>query len=577
VAAASAAAVTLLACAGVYVAKRPRGARERLPSEAAPTASGPSTGSAGFHPKNPRRVTFGEGCQEFPEFFPDSHTFAFDGTIGPNSFIFVQGIDDESPRRITDVKGWDMAPAVSPDGQRIAFSRLSNGQAATFVVDRDGRAPPHQVALGRFRPTWSRDNRSIWAPNMNSIRRIDADSGAVLQTIPAPPDARIWHVMESDAGLVLEMAKGGVSAAAGMSVFGGDATLGLALLDPSGALRWLTRGDTSEAVALVPRSPHLIASDFSTAADGELFDIPLDASPPTPLVSAIHPHKGIAISPDARHIAWSTCDSRIRLAWVDENGGEQPFEPWHWNELSAAWIPGTHEVVVLSSRSGKQGLWVARLGYDEAPRAIPTNGLTPTRITVSDDGAWIAFSCGEGGIHVVPVAGDAPPRAVTSSQRDFDPSFVRASHDLLYETVGNDGRMQLMRVSADGATRIVIVRGGARHPVSSPVDARIVYFAGDNESDLVPMVFHPETGRSTPLSTALRPAAYNDAHFSPDGRRVYVLLTASELLELDVATGNVVRRVRLVDDLSEIFTVGERLAAVAHVWTGDIWVADDPF
>src|SRR5213079_2235366 len=87
---------------------------------AAATTSEPRFEPSGFH-----RITFDDGCEEFPSFTPDGRAVVYDGAVGADSALFVLTLADQSRRRLTTVHGWDFAASVSPDGKRVAFLRSS--------------------------------------------------------------------------------------------------------------------------------------------------------------------------------------------------------------------------------------------------------------------------------------------------------------------------------------------------------------------------------------------------------------------------------------------------------------------
>jgi dipeptidyl aminopeptidase/acylaminoacyl peptidase len=534
-----------------------------------------------FHPHNPRRVTFGQRCAEFPTFTPDATALIYDATVGDSSFLFEARVADGKARQLTTVTGWDMAPALSPDGSRIAFLRIADGKAALFVMDHAKGATPRRIAEGDARPSWSRDGQSIWAGDRRTLERRDSESGALLDSIALPPGVETVRSTELADGSLLVVAGGEVAEHSGM-----------ALYDRARTLRWLWRGAIEEVLAVVPGTEHALTAVLRPGGERELYDVPLNGAAVSPLPSPdLLLGKGLTFSSDGRRVAWSSCEAVGALRKLRPDGSVAALDDrWTWDERDIAAIPGSRESVVVSARAGRLGLWVAEMDGPrpsrapnsssvrdpDPPRALPTSDVTPFAVSVSDDGEWAVFSAAEGGLRVVALDGQTPARPVTLTQNDTAPSFLRASHDVIYETPGVDAVPHVLRVSIDGGEPAMLIEGSARAPAPSPVDDRIAYLAGDRATDLVPMVFDRATSRSAPLSTALGPGMYRELRFSSDGRRVAVLRRPSVIVDVDAATGRVLRSLYLREDASHLVFWHGSVALVVNQWAGDVWVGDDP-
>ncbi|MFI5298456.1 MAG: protein kinase, partial [Polyangiales bacterium] len=156
---------------------RTRPSRSPVATTPAPiAATSASTTALRFSPSHPRRLTFNEGCEEFPAFHPNDAQVVYDGTDGPNSAIIVRDLATGASRALTKIEGWDIAPAVSPDGKTIAFLRLIGGRSATYAIDFHGlaarEATPRLLLEGNVRPSFSPEGRSIWVgPKTHPERR----------------------------------------------------------------------------------------------------------------------------------------------------------------------------------------------------------------------------------------------------------------------------------------------------------------------------------------------------------------------------------------------------------------------
>jgi Tol biopolymer transport system component len=519
---------------------------------------------APFHPVRLRRVTFDEECAEFPSFTPDARAIVYDATVGPDSFVFLRDLEGGAPLKLTNQPGWNMAPSVSPDGTQIAFLRIAAGERSNVVIDRSGATPPRALGTGgSARPSWSRDGRSIWTGTEGQVSRYDVASGALLETIPLFPGAFVRATLELPKGLLVAVPRGRASSLAGA-----------ALLDENRSLRWLLRDDIQEVLAATPDGQRILSARLRGTGDTELVEIFLDGSPAVSLASAgIAPRKGVAFSADGRHVAWSTCDALTKLVYVDDARMPPLLPAWQWDETAVHQIRNGRSAIVLSGRSGTEQPWLVDFDRPNAPRPVISGDLRATGISVSDDGAWLAFATLDHGLFAVPVEG-GPPHRLTQTTKDAAPSFVRGSHAVLFHTILPDGHTQIQQVSVHGGEPSVVLTRG-RAPSASPVDDRVVYFAGDTNPKLLPMILDRKTGRTTPLSAALREGPYRELAFSPDGKRVVVVKGEPEQVEIDLRTGAVVRTF-LMDALHAAYVDG-KLVLAKRRWAGDIWMADTPF
>ncbi len=562
------AAVAVAACA---IAGGIQWTRARTPAAPASTSAAKAPGKQGhpFHPGRPRRITFDEGCAELPSFTPDARAIVYDATVGAISCIFQRDLESGGPpQQLTHVDGYDMAAAVSPDGSKIAFLRMEGGTRSIAVIDRRPGATPRVLATGAVtRPTWSRDGRSVWTGNDVRLERHDLATGEIVESVPLPSGAIALRAVELSGGRMIAV----------MPAVHGSAQAGVGVWSADRSLRWLLRGEMDEVLTASPDGLRVLLSRVGPTGENELLDVPLDGTSVVSLAtSGVTPRKGFDLSADGRHVAWSTCQAQSRLVAVAADGGVQPMlADWKWDEIDVASIPGTTRAVVLSARAGPRAPWVVDLAQGTAPRAIDVGDLTPIGASVSDDGAWLAFSSFGKGLRVVRIDGSDRARAMTKTDQDFSPSFVHGTHDVLFHTILPDGRVQIRRTSIDGGEATVIFDQRARAPNASPTDDRFIYLAGEKNAELVPTMFEPKSRRSTPISSKLRAGAYSAVRFTPDGRRAVVVQSEPEQVEIDLATGTIVHTIPL--EAVALSFVGERTVLASTRWEGDVWLADDPF
>jgi hypothetical protein len=161
---------------------------------------------------------------------------------------------------------------------------------------------------------------------------------------------------------------------------------------------------------------------------------------------------------------------------------------------------------------------------------------------------------------------------------DSDPTFRRDGLEVYFTRAPAGAVPQVMAVSVDGGEARPLIDAPSLQPAASPVDESIVYLEGDNASDVTPMWLERPGGRKRPLSPALARGVWNGPRFSPDGKRVALIGGSEDVVEVDVASGRLLRKAR--QELSYIMAVlyvAKDLMVVRARWIGDVWIADKPF
>jgi Tol biopolymer transport system component len=519
---------------------------------------------------NVRRVTFGDSCEEFPSFTPDGRAIVYDGTVGADSFIYRLDLGEGStPRQLTHVRGWDIAASLSPGGDRMAFVRFEGEHIGAFVGPADGSAAPHLVARGAVRPSWTRDGRAIWAGSGAPLAAYDADTGAIVRTAKSAPNVRTAQTIELPDGSLL----------AGLPLHeSADASVGgIALFPPDGGPRWLLTGNVDEVLALSPDGRHALASRPS-ATGVELMDVPVDGSPATSLASSgVAARKGLAFSPDGKRITWSACTEVPQVAGVEPRGRTlRVLKDDLLGPQSLANVPGTSTIAVVSARAGKPEPWIVDPSGRVAPRAIPIGSLSAADIAVSGDGSRFVISVPADGLYIGSLHGDPQIRRLTQSSWDSLPSFRFGDREVVYTRRSPDAPPCVMSVPVEGGEPRPLLAAGSDNAAPSPVADRIAYVAGNSSAEVVPTVWDGATGTTRPLSSSMPIGRYGYLRFSPDGRHVALVRGDTDVVEVDVATGIIVRRLTTPtgDQLAHPTYGPSGLVIVRVHWQGNIWLAD---
>jgi serine/threonine protein kinase/Tol biopolymer transport system component len=566
----------LLVASGVagFLAKQPASPTPRptapvgprvAPSSPAPASS--TTPPLELHVANVHRLTFGDSCEEFPSFTPDGRAVVFDETVGPDSFIerldLTPGAVAES---LTHVRGWDIAAAIAPQGDRFAFLRLQSSASAAYVAPFDGHEPPHLVAKGSVRPSWTRDGTAIWAGDGARIAAYDASTGAVLRSLEGAPTVKSALTADLGDGRVL----GGFTWRSASDGY----VSGVVLWPAEGPPDWLYRAPIGEVLSVTSDHRHVLTSR-TTPTGIELIDVPVDGSPVTSLAATgIEAREGLGWSRDGKHVVWSACREVWHLSRTEGRGAWRPVEVDLSDVSSVAPVPGRSEVAVVSSRAGRRELWIAPLS-GAPPRAVSIGSLSASEMALSGDARTFVVAVPDEGLHVGSLEG-GPPRRLTSEPTDSSPSFRFGDKEVVFTRHSPDGRRQVMAAPVEGGEAIALLDVGSDLATPSPTDDRIAYLAGFNFREVLPMVWDGRTGTRRALSPKLPPGFYTQVRFSQDGLRVAVVRAQTEIVEVSAASGAIVRTLATPnnDILQQATYTKAGLVAVVVSWQGNLWMAD---
>ncbi len=567
------AALVALAGSGVYALSRQTVTTVApVPTASAPAPVASVDGAAAgaplaLHVANVHRVTFGEGCEEFPGFTPDGSGLVYDGTSGRDSLVYALDLAEGSaPRPLTHVRGWDIAPRLSPDGTRIAFERIEEAHTATYVVPFDGHeAPRLLLPRGTARPSWSRDGRGVWTDDGGKLVELDAVTGAVLRSYDGPAGGVAPLTQELADGSLL----GSFGDASGLHL-GGLAITG------DGGVRWLLRSDLDEVLALSPDGRHVIASRSTAANQDELIDVPLDGSPVASLsATGIVAHKGFAASVDGKRVAWSTCKAVPHLTPVDADAHlPTALKTAELDLVSFAAVPGTQDIAAIATRRGPRELWILDIAGQAPPRAVPIGRLALREIAVSPDGSRFVVAVEGSGLHVGSLRGDPSLHRITSDPTDVAPGFRHGGAEIVFARQV-DGHPRVTAAPVDGGEATPLLEPGTDDPATSPVDDRLAFLAG-SDAGVLPMIWDGRTGMRRPLSPKLAAGRYASLRFSLDGKRVSVVRGDTDVLEVDAATGSIVRTwtAPSAEAAYNPTYTPAGLLVQRESWQGNIWVAD---
>ncbi len=529
-----------------------------------------------FHPRDARRLTFDQGCEEFPSLTPDAASVAFDSSAGDDIQIVVLDIASGKQRRVTDEPGWHFAPVVSPDGKSLAYIRQRGDEVGTWLAPFDGSSPPRLVASGRLRPAWSPDGRALWAGSVDHPTRLDVATGAATRTLDTPPGFFVLRVRElADGRVIGRLLDRPTKLGRGLVLYGASSTMSTPLYADV----------TEDSLGVFPDGAHLLVPRLLLPTSRvELWEVPLDGSAPSPIADRIvAPTKGMDVARDGSIVVWSTCSTEQDVARLESSAGDKaltatPLLPkTEWTDDQAVGVPGApSQMVVVSDRAEKRQLWVVDLSGKEAARKLPLGDVEAAAPAVSPDGKWVAFTAVGKGIQVVALDGGSAPRPVTTGAEDGMATFARDGRSLYFATTPADRKRAIARVALEGGAPPEIVLEDAERPSASPTEDIVAYLTSEAEQG-TPMLYDTRSKKSRRLASALGKGIYGGVRFSPDGARIAIGVGLNDVQELDVATGHVLRRFTSGDQITSVSYVGRDIVVSREGWHGDVWLAKDPF
>lgn len=519
-----------------------------------------------------RRLTMTDACDEYVSLAPDGTAY-FDTIIGPDQHLMALDPVTRETRELTQTKGWDLGAQVSPDGKRIAFLRKTSDMMAAFVAEVGDIAHARKLVVGAFRPAWSPDGNHVWAGGRKGITRYDAATGAPGRTVDLPKDTFPMALVElPDERLVL-LAKTGSATADGIAIYDAGAR----------TPRWLIPGSDAtpmdEVLTLAPSGTAVLVAKLTITNNVEIWQVPLDGSPATAVSGAgISARKKLAIA--GSRLVWSDCTEYTNLATLTVTpGGATKFDNLsrnRWVDMMPVAVPGTDELIFLSYRTTKDEVWRMSKGGDHA-RVVPFGDLELDRISLSHDGK-ILVGTNDDGTFAGPIDGSTKPIKVADPDgSEHNATFSRDNRRVILEL--RDGKQErIASIPVGGGDPTWLLPAPSLAPAQSPAADLLAYLTEDpaatGPAQRIIMVLDQRTGATRKAASALAPYPYRDLRWSPDGTRLLAARRDGQVIELELATGKVLRTFEVGADLLWGLTYsGDEIFVGRSTSAGDIWEA----
>lgn len=388
--------------------------------------------------------------------------FAWSGPevlFGRTASIYIKQVGEEQALRLTSVPGAiDFGPDWSPDGAYIAFGRFPAPTAVPGTVEEGIYIVPATGGAERrvHGTNWTLgpivDSRVVWASDGKTVAFSDRPVGGShyalftldVATLSAhqvtfPPESSngdIHVAFSPDARTLafLRDTKDGVDVYVIPTGGGSEHRLTFDNRDLAGRHRvWLvgltytsdghdlilggnglwrihatgraTRAEPVRGLGFTAFNPYIRGNRLvygTPTWDSNVYLLPLksemDAGEPRKLIASTFQDADAQLSPDGRHVAFSSDRAGADEIWKANSDGSNPMQLTFLSGYSGAprWSASGREIVFSAQLQGNVDLFVISAEGGQ-PRQLTTDSSNETVPNYSRDGRWIYFASDRGG------------------------------------------------------------------------------------------------------------------------------------------------------------------------------------
>jgi Tol biopolymer transport system component/serine/threonine protein kinase len=445
-----------------------------------------------------RPITSYPGLAAAPAFSPDGNQVAFswNGEGQDNYDIYVKFVDSAAPLRLTANRAVDSLPAWSPDGRQIAFLRASGltsqelllvsplGGAERKLADLSQGVNPAQWWTA---PAWTPDGKFLAVRDETAIVLVSAESGE-KRKLTSPPDgwAGDWQAAFSPDGRTLAFAR--IRNGPTQDIF-------LAPVSDGAKARQLTHDSIGiGGLAWTPDGNEVVFAS-SRAGDQTLWRISASGGTPErlPAVGAFASQPAIARHGQRAAFVRSTIRKSFWRLDLSPQGLRRPpvrLVMSSRNDGGPMLSPDGRHIAFTSNRSGSSEVWVCD---SQGANAVQLTSLGFARNPYwSPDSRNIVFEARPGGrnlLFVIAATGGA--RRQVTSDEGYYPSWSRDGR-WIYFYARTSGAIETWKIPLEGGTGVQLTKGGGGPGIES-MDGKYFYYHKSQEIWRVPVGGGEET------------------------------------------------------------------------------------
>jgi serine/threonine protein kinase len=405
----------------------------------------------------------------------------------------------------TRAPGAPPAPVSSP----ISIERMTtSGTTIESAISPDGKYLAHVEAIGAEQSLWLRE----------------IESGQDRQIVP-PGDFGYFGVRFSPDGREIYYTTRGAGHGGGrLSVIAREGGPSRAVLD--GILTPVTFAPDGRRMAFYRELYPDQESSALMIADADGRNERVVASRRMPEAFSPGFFTSPSWSPDGRLIVGAVRDRQAAIAKLiafepDTNGTRELLRSsddityTHWLPDGSGIIYVVRGFVSLGALNGQ--LWLKPFPEGD-PRRITNDVVDYRQATTTKDGRTVTAVGQEfqGALYAVPLDGSSPRRIPSERYDGYQGVTQLRDGSLIVGSLVN-GNSQVLRLSADGATRTVLtIDGASAYPAVSPDESRVA-MVSLRGGKIGVWIMHVDGSEQRQLATI---AAPNWLSFTPDGRHV---------------------------------------------------------
>ena len=445
-----------------------------------------------------RPITSYPGLAAAPTFSPDGNQVAFswNGEKQDNYDIYVKLVDSAAPLRLTTNPAVDTLPAWSPDGRQIAFLQTSGPTSRELLlvsplggVERKLADLSHGVNPAQWwtAPAWTPDSKFLAVRDETAIVLVSAESGE-KRKLTSPPDGWTgdWQAAFSPDGRTLAFAR--IRNGPTQDIF-------LAPVSDGAKARQLTHDSKwIDGLAWTPDGNEVV---FASSRDGDqtLWRISASGGTPErlPAVGAFASQPAIASHGQRAAFVRSTIRKSFWRLDLSAQGLRRPpvrLVMSSRNDGGPMLSPDGRHIAFTSNRSGSSEVWVCD---SQGANAVQLTSLGFARNPYwSPDSRNIVFEARPGDRNFLSViaAGGGARRQLTFDE-GYYPSWSRDGR-WIYFYARTSGAIETWRILAEGGNGIQLTKRGGGPGIES-ADGKYFYYHKSQEIWKVPVEGGEET------------------------------------------------------------------------------------